>query len=242
MGIFNFDAKSKMVNNLTQNQQIEDTFFSTIDEKRKENPLIGAQLGAKDIYHSVFNTLKEPDGRLNVDNLLLWMSGLAGLSCQMTVWENVKEKRLPEEKGLYVIDTEIGQKYYMGDALNYYLLENRYSVYSLVAGIYHSWEPSKEIPELKNYVVNSVNNLGNEKYRIWGYVNPTEMTGPYKSAWDSFEKKTRRYCADSSEWPILYGMALQMAMNDAIQAISKEQCFDMVMENLLFMAKMDYGR
>lgn len=39
------------------------------------------------------------------------MSGLAGLSCQMSVWESLRVKNLPVQNGFVIVDTKIGQKY-----------------------------------------------------------------------------------------------------------------------------------
>lgn len=219
----------------------EDSIFQHIDEMREKNPLIGAQLGAKGIYNVIFNAFRDPQGRLNAEILLFFMSSLAGMSCQMAAWECIREKQISMEQGMMQIQTTIGKVYYMGNLLNFFLLEKPGSAVEVISSIYKQWFPNKDIPDLKKYLTSSVENIGKEDYKIWGLISPFDMTKSIKEVWDSFENQLRKYCKSVEEWPILFGLALMLAMNDCTNAVDKDKCFDMAMEALLYMAKMDYN-
>ncbi|MDE5769189.1 MAG: hypothetical protein K2H82_07360 [Oscillospiraceae bacterium] len=255
MGFFNLGKKKQTQNSnqdLEQNQdpenqekrermeQFEKVFFETIDRKREEDPLIGAKFGAKEIYSRLIDNLKESDNRLNVDNLLLFASGLAGISCQMTVIRLAEQKQIPETGALIVVQCENGRKYFMGDNLNYFLLENQYSVYSLLAGIYQHLAPEHPLPDIHAYAGECVKNLGNENYKIWGRITEPEVIALNLKLWNAFYPIAEKFCKTPQEIPILFGLVLQHTMETALQVLEPEKCLSMALENILYSAKLNY--
>lgn len=251
MGIFDIFHQKKIDKEQPEEQKkdeikerkarIEETFFATLDAKREEDPLIGAKVGSKTIYSQILDSLKEQDNRLNVDNLLLICSGLAGMSCQVTVRKLAEIKQLPVRNVLIEVGCKNGKNYYMGDNLNYFLIESQYSVYHLVVGIYHHLAPEKPLPDIHQYASTCVGNLGKEDYKIWGNVPEQEMIKINLSFWEKSHAVAERYCKNPEEIPILYGLMLQQAMTDAMKVLTPEKCLDETLENILFSAKLDYA-
>ncbi|MDE6658349.1 MAG: hypothetical protein K2J88_07200 [Oscillospiraceae bacterium] len=242
MGFFNRKKPDNTQdNNQDRRKRWEETFFATLDKKREEDPLIGVKIGAKEIYSQIVENLKESDNRLNVDNLLLVCSGIAGMSCQMTVRKLAEIKQLPIKQALILLGYENGKKYFMGDNLNHFLLENQFSVYNLVLGIYHHIAPEKPLPDMKQYVCACVENLGKEDYKLWGKIPEQDIKKINFSFWKKSHAVAERYCKTPEEMPILYGLILQNAMTDAMKVLDTEKVLDMALENILFSAKLDYS-
>ena len=211
-----------------------------LEEQRKTDPLIGAKVGAKMIYSQIVENLKETDNKLNVDNLLLVCSGLAGMSCQMTVRKLAELKQLPLKQVLILVEYKNGKKYLMGDNLNYFLLESQFSVYHLVLGIYHHIVPEKPLPDMHQYVRTCIDNLGKENYKLWDKILEQDIKKINFSFWEKSHAVAERYCKTPEELPILYGLILQNAMEMAIKVIDAEKVLDLTIENILFSAKLDY--
>lgn len=221
-------------------QQFEKVFFETIDREREKDPLIGAKLGAKEIYSRLIDNLKESDNRLNVDNLLLFASGLAGISCQMTVIRLAEQKQIPENNALIVVQYKNGRKYFMGDNLNYFLLENQYSVYSLLVGIYQHLAPEHPLPDIHAYAGECVKHLGDENYKLWGRITEPEVIAMNLKLWNAFASIAEKFCKTQHEISILFGLVLQHTMETALQVLEPEKCLSMALENILYSAKLNY--
>ncbi|MBE6876429.1 MAG: hypothetical protein E7496_06860 [Ruminococcus sp.] len=221
-------------------EKLDEIFFAQIEKQREQNPLIGAQFGAKEIYQRLLEAIREPDGRLNINPLLLACSGLAGMSCQMTVREIAEQKEIPVKSALIEIGCQNGTRYYMGDNLNYFLLENQYSVWSLAVGIYHHIAPDAKIPDIHQYAAECVSHLGDENYKVWGNFSESELILSNRSLWENLYPTAKKFCKTFHEIPILFGLALQLAIQDCSKVIEPEKCLAMALENALLSAKLDY--
>lgn len=223
-----------------RDEKIMKNLEEKLEEQRKTDPLIGAKVGAKMIYSQIVDGLKESDNKLNVDNLLLVCSGIAGMSCQMTVKKLAEIQQLPMKQALIVVDYKNGKKYFMGDNLNHFLLEGQFSVYNLVLGMYQHIAPENPLPDMKKYVCACVENLGKENYKVWDRVPEQDIKKINFSFWEKSHAVAERYCKRPEEIPILYGLILQCAMETAIKVLDAEKVLDMAIENILFSAKLAY--
>lgn len=210
-----------------------------INSKRAEDPLIGAKMGAEEIWHKLLKAFTENDGRLNATILMLWTSGLAGCACQLSAWE--KAEITGESPEILVFTAIDGRNFYTGDAINAPLITNEYSVWHLAAGMYHELEPTKPLPDIDNLVGETITMLTEENYKMWGQINPHEMLNGYKHVWDNAIKNTiTDFCKDPDEWPILFGYVLQKTIQLVIKIFPSDQsCLEMIMRNALFTSRLD---
>lgn len=217
---------------------INQVFNQYLEKSAVDDPLVYAKVGAQEIWYVITSVLKEPDGRINVNNVLLWTSGLSGIACQASIWEKALQTGTTTE--LIVIGTTSGRKFYIGNALNKFLLESQYSIWNLAAGTYRQFMPSKPLPDLEELVKQSVNMIGNEEYRIWGEVDPYNMVIEYTKVWKSLESKIKFLCNNPDHWPLMFGLVLQKALEMVNQVLPEDKnCLEMAMENVLFTAKLD---
>ncbi|MDE7340282.1 MAG: hypothetical protein K2N80_06905 [Lachnospiraceae bacterium] len=216
----------------------EQAFYRQLGEARGQDPLIGAKTGAEDIWNMLIKAFTEPDGRINAKAVLLWSSGLAGFVCQVSAWEKARlDGKSPE---LFSVQTKDGKNFYMGESINRPLLSDQNSIWNLAAGICQKLEPSRPLPDIQELVKQSVDMIGNENYKMWNEINPEQMVKEYRDFWKLIKNKVTGYCKSPEEWPLLFGLVLQKALQMTVKVTPPEQnCLEMAMENALFTSKMD---
>ena len=181
---------------------------------------------AGNIVEMLKDTLRGPNG-VDMKFPLLYAAGLAGHACL----EAVKA-----ERGTFQVATaKNGKRFYFGDDLNHYLLEDKYSVFSFCNAVSHN-----ETEEILAIVKDTAMKVGGDELLIWGM--PADSVYPkIKDCWDGiFINMTNRYCRRPSEWPVLYSIVLQNVILQAISAGAKDQeAGRMAMEVAIVIAKMD---
>lgn len=230
----NTDPASEKMNN----DHFSQSFFRQLDKIREQEPLIGAKMGAENIWNLLMSAFKEPDGRINAKAVLLWTSGLAGYACQASAWEKARlDGKKPE---LFSVQTKNGKNFYMGEGINSPLLSGQNSVWNLAAGIYQKLEPSRPLPDIKDLVQKSAAVIGNEDYKVWNEIDPYQMVKEYGQCWKLIEDIVTSCCKSPDEWSLLFGLVLQKALQMTVKVTPPGQnCLEMAMENALFTSKMD---
>ncbi len=158
---------------------------------------------------------------------LLYAAGLAGIACH----ETVKALKQPFAR----VTTASGKAYYFGDRVNYYLLENPYSVCSFITPV---CPLSKEA--IERVIASAAQNVGTERFQVWGM--PAEAA--YRTVYDCwkgiFDNMTSVWCSDPSEWPVLYALLTQNILNQCLQAgVLAEEAGRMALECAALLSKMD---
>lgn len=190
-------------------EKIDDVFFYQINEKRKEDPLIGAKLGAKEIFNTLLKAFKDSRG-VHIETFMCALGALAGYSCQAGLRkEFIEIKGLSEKQVFTVIQAKNGKRYFYGDLINKPLLEDQYSVWSLAAGIVQHMGVNIDfdILEIFKYVTTTV---GTENYgipRIPEGHRPADIPLNFvKAFWPLFLPRIEKYCASPRKWPVLFGL------------------------------------
>lgn len=82
--------------------------------------------------------------------------------------------------------------------------------------------------------------IGNEDYKVWNEIDPYQMLKEYTQFWKLHEDIITSCCKSPDEWPLLFGLVLQKALQMTVKATPpKQDCLEMAMENALFTSKMD---
>ena len=149
----------------------------------------------------VFTNQKGCDIRMS----LLFASGLAGYACHQAV---------KEDTGAFqVVETNDGKKFYFGDDVNKYLLENPNSVVSLANAVVDL--PEKKVLEL---VSSFAENCGKEDMLICGF-SPEMLYNQIRQCWEGiYANMTSEYCKTPSEYPLLFGIVLQNILTLSVKA------------------------
>lgn len=157
----------------------------------------------------------------------LFAAGLAGIACHEAVKANGEE--------LMVVECDNGKKYFMGEALNQYLCEDRSSVSKLVCAAMQM--PESEVTKI---IEKQAKIIGTDNFVVAGRMDPEDLYRQVKSCWDGIKSTmTLKYCENASEWPILYGMVLQNIMGESMSVAPKEAVFKTAMDVVIALSKMD---
>ena len=158
------------------------------------------------------------------------VSALTGYACHQAVIAN--------GESFVTVESPDGLKFYFGDAVNYYLLEGPYNLLCFLKGYYETVEKEPKELDINTTIKNSIMNVGDSSYRIWGQYEPKSVYKATKDCWDGiYEHLTSRFCRKPSEWPVLYGIVLQNIMFKL--DIDPEESLFKALECALFISKMD---
>ncbi len=224
------------------NNNARDAFFNALNEKRKEDPLIGAKIGAKEVVDHLIHKMKDSKG-VHIESLICALGALAGYSCQASLRKELIEmKGLTEDQVFTVITTKNGNKYYFGELVNQPLAENRLSVWSLSAGAVQRLGINKGI-DLGNIFKYVTETVGSDNYglpRIPEGHRPGDIPSDYvRYLWPVFLMTAEEYCASPSEWPILFGLAVQESIVTGKDTLDPLLALSIAMESAVPMAKAD---
>lgn len=157
----------------------------------------------------------------------LYAAGLAGIACHEAV------KALGEP--MVEVGCANGKKYYMGDAVNKYLHENKYSVTGFACAI-------TQMPQsaVLTIVQRQASTIGTESFVVAGNMDPDDLYKNIKGCWDGIKNNmTLQYCKKPEEWPVLYGIVLQNIMKEAMNLAAKEAIFNTAVDVACALSKMD---
>ncbi|PIE08622.1 MAG: hypothetical protein CSA74_01350 [Rhodobacterales bacterium] len=106
----------------------------TIAERERDDPLLRAHVTQMDIVLNLSEWLKDERG-LRVETILGALGALAGFAAVVEVSNAVKSGKLAMEMpDVVILTTGRGEKLWFGNRINHYVAEDKYSLWSLVAG------------------------------------------------------------------------------------------------------------
>lgn len=219
----------------------DEALLRAIEEKRKTDPLIGVQIGGKEVVQRLLNGMKTERG-IHIESLLCALGSLAGYACQADLRSQAQKQGIPENKVLMVIGTKNGKNFFFGDHLNKALAESKFSIWSLAAGAaqHNGCTKLPDVAEIFGYVTSTV---GDENFgipRLPDAHKPGDLPINYlKSLWPAMLNIIQPFCKESLEWPILFGFAIQEVMDLSKTTIKPELALLIVMESAIPMSKVD---
>jgi hypothetical protein len=161
---------------------------------------------------------------------LKYVSALAGYACHQAVIANGEV--------FAKVETDEGLEFYFGDAVNYYLMENQFSVLGFMQGFYENKNDTAKKIDAVSGIKTAVSVIGDNTYRIWGKHEPGQLFKETKACWDGiYNNMTGAFCKNPSEWPVLYGIVLQNIMFQS--EMNAEETFYKALECMLYISKMD---
>lgn len=213
-----------------------------IEDKRKEDPLIGAKIGGKEVAQSLINAMTTEQG-VHIESILSALGSLAGYACQASIRaEFIQAKGLLENQVFIIAGCADGKNYYFGDLLNKPLAESQYSVWGLAAGAAQELGSQNlmNLDDIFAHVSQTVGGPGFGVPRIPEHHRPAEPPINYvKHIWPKLLPLVDKRCAQPAEWPILFGLAIQEIMYMGKEVIDPALALSIVMESAVPMSKID---
>jgi hypothetical protein len=216
-------------------------FINTIYERSKEDPLIGAKLGAKEVFQQLLDGMKNSNG-VHIESLLTALGALAGYACQANLRAQALAKGMPETAPFQVIETKNGKRYFFGDSLNNALAGSQYSVWGLAGGAAQH-VGAKNFPDLNEIFQYTTSVLGSEQFgilRVPDNHKPTDTPlGYLKGLWPALFPTVKLFCPNPVDWPILYSFAIQEAIFASKGSIDSDLALRIIIESAIPMSKVD---
>jgi hypothetical protein len=171
---------------------------------------------------------------------------LAGYACQISVREEFVVRQGRSEKDVFIVvnSRQNGESYYFGDLLNKPLAESRYSVWSLASGATQKMGLEKllDLHEIFKHVTNT---LGSENFgvpRVPESHKAHEIPFSYvQFLWPQLFPLAQKFCDKPSDWPILFGVAIQEIIFASKDLIDPDLALRIVMESAVPMSKIYVG-
>jgi len=218
---------------------------AAIQSQKKTDPLIGPKIGAKEVNQRLIAGLKNEKG-VHVESYLTVLGTLAGFSCQMSLRAKMAQKKahpesIPETITLVVASGADGKKYYFGDSLNQLLAESQYSIWRLAAGALQKLgAPIPDVGEIFKHVSETVGGNTFGIPRIPENHRPGDLPINYlRIIWPSLFPVVTQFCDEPSEWPVLFGLAIQEAINMTKAVVDPGLAVSIIMECAIPMSKID---
>ena len=210
-----------------------------IDERRADDPLIGAKMAAREILGRLMDAVKGERG-VHVESLFCALGSLAGYACQAGIRARALSEGQPPEVYFSVAETTDGRHYFFGDALNRPLAEDRLSLWSLAAGAAAHLGAS-QIPKVEEYFRVVAADLGTEKFGVVQYL-PGASAGDtpinyVKHLWPQLQPMVEKYTGDPAHWSTAFGLAIQEGMTLAKDVIPPAAALSVVMQSAVPMSK-----
>lgn len=212
-----------------------------IRNSSKEDPLVGAKVGAQEVLQRLLEGMKSERG-VHVESLLCAIGALAGYACQANLRTQALSQGLPETAAFQIVETTDGKKYFFGDPLNNALAGAQYSVWGLAAGAAQH-AGANEFPDINEMFGHTASALGGPKF---GIPRVPEMhaagdtpTNYLKALWPALFPTVELCCPNPVDWPILFGLAAQEAIAMANPTIAPDLALRIFMESAIPMSKVD---
>ena len=215
--------------------------MNAIRERSKEDPLVGAKLGAKEIFQRLLDGMKNEKG-VHFESLLCALGALAGYSCQANLRAQALAKGMPETSAFQTVGTKDGKQYFFGDPLNNALAGSQYSVCGLAGGAAQH-AGAKELPDINEIFEHTSSVLGGNQFgipRVPEKHRASDFPVNYLQAiWPKLFPTVKLFCPNPADWPILYGLAIQEAIDIGKSVIDPALALKIVMESAIPMSKVD---
>ena len=180
-----------------------------------------------DVFHNVL----QKDGKESRNAMIVYAAAMAGYACHQAV---------KEEGGTFtVLSSKDGKRFFTGEDVNFYLMNNPYSVYSFLSGWYEKANRGQKTPDPTYVITRSASALGKNGYRICDLYPPADVYHAAKNCWDGiYENMILHYCPEPKNWPVLFSIVLQNILL-ATTGGDQERLFRFCLEIILYVSKMD---
>jgi len=196
------------------------------------------QKGAGEILIRTVNAMKGGTEQVHPQSLICALGSLVGYACQQDVRDlYMRGKGFPEEKVFTVMRDKQGRKFYFGDLLNEPLVNEKYSVWSMIGGaVQRAGAKLPNVNDIFRYVSYVV---GGEQFgRVRSCETGDSMETYVRNLWRPLSEIAENY-AQEGELHIVFGIALQKAAAGCQGTVNMTEVGRIAMESAVSMSKID---
>lgn len=219
----------------------EAALMAAIQKQKQADPLIGAKIGGKEVLNRLMSAMKNDKG-VHAESLFCALGALAGYACQANLREQAVARGMNPNAPFQVAKTTDGKSYYFGDPLNSALAEGKLSVWSLAAGAaqHHG---AKSLPDINEIFERTTSSIGSEKFGVPNTLeghSAGELPASYlRNLWPALLPVVKKFADDPVLWPLVYGFAIQEAIDMWNSVIPSHIALAITMEAAVPMSKVE---
>ena len=198
------------------------------------------QKAADEILDRLINAMRGGRAEIHPQSLICAVGALAGYSCQKDVRVMfMKKNGLSEDKVFTIMTDKQGRKFYFGDLINEPLVNEKYSVWSMIGGAVK--KRGGTLPDVNDIFRYISYTAGGEQFgRPRACQVGESMTDYLGRLWLPLAEVAKQY-AEDGELHIVFGIALQKAVFTAGGSMNVTEAARIAMESAVSMSKVDYN-
>lgn len=195
--------------------------------------------GAEYVVYRIWAALQDQKG-IHPESLLTCLGALAGYACQACVRQTAALPGAdPRKYALRAVESSDGTTYLDGDALNVPLAESPLSVWALIGrAVQKLGKPLPDIEAIFRHVTQTVGTSEFGIPRVPDGHRPRQPAIVYlKQVWPQILPIAQRFCNRPAQIPVLFGIALQRAIEQTQDVLSPTLSASIAMECAVAMSK-----
>jgi hypothetical protein len=195
--------------------------------------------GAEYVVYRIWAALQGQKG-IHAESLIICLGALAGYACQVSVRQNAALPGADLRKhALMAVDASDGTTHFHGDALNLPLIQSPLSVWALVSRTVEKLgEPLPDIDDIASHVTETLGTRAFGSPRVSAGHGPRRPAVVYlRQVWPQIFPIAQRFCRKPAEMPVLFGIALQRAIEATRDVLDPTLSASIAMECAVAMSK-----
>ena len=195
--------------------------------------------GAEYVLYRIWAALQDENG-IHAESLLTCVGALAGYACQVCVRQSAALPGADRRKySLVPVENSDGMTYLYGDALNVPLSESPLSVWSFVGRAVQKLDkPLPDIEDIFSHVTQTVGTSAFGVPRVPDENRPHRPAIVYlRQVWPQILPIALKFCSRPMQIPVLFGIALQRALEQTRDMLSPTLGASIAMECAVAMSR-----
>lgn len=207
------------------------------------------KLGAEKIFRILVSLLKNKENCLDCKNLLFYAGELVGYAAQRSIWGTYgTQQNHAQNEVCWLITAKNGKRYYYDNGMiHQYLFTNPYSIWITASCTLQELHPQKKeltsdtLTSISKQIIDNTNMfVGNDHYRLNGEIELTDSNlSDLHDIWKNLKPIICQHCTNPKEWPLLFSMVVQRALQFSDQATPPKYALRLIMESAICIAKLN---
>lgn len=209
-------------------------------KEQMEERLNTLKTAANLIYEIIYKSCVYDGNKLDVRDLTAAVGALSGYVCQATVWQNsVIDMKWSPQMVFARVETKNGKRYYFGDFINAFLLEDKNSIWENTKFLYEKIFESSEVPDITPIISKVAKSVGDESYKIEGRVEPDKYVVVTHGRWRVAKAIFDKLNIKAQDWPMVCNYIIENVMQFVKDKMEPELFVSILMEFAICISKMD---
>lgn len=209
-----------------------------IQKNKEHDPHVAAKIASKALLDKVLSGLNDGKG-VHVESAFAVLGSLAGQACLQSALRQMAAENVNDQNALITVQDAQNKTYYYGNAINYFLMEDRLSLWSLLGGAVQA--QGGQLPDLDELLEHVTASVGGTDFAVPRLPEGVALRyTPLEclQLWQTFQTHILEVLqVPYRDWVLSYGLALQSLIEQAKGILDLDKAAKIVMECAVPMSK-----